>query len=358
MNVIFYLVEYSGSVGLPTATRPLDAGGRRSARADIGTMATGMVMPASIQQMGLTVVGTEDLGPKYEVVGHDMQLLRIQMEPGDKVVAEPGAMVYMHSDVQAGCDSSDCMGRCCSGSPCIMGTFETPDTGGYLGLTPVNPAKVIPLELGGRSFLGKDGAYFASIGDVAVGYDCDCNPATCCCGGQGLVRQKISGNGMAFLGAMGVLTTKTLAEGETFVVDSNSLVAWEETVKFSIKRTGGCLTCCCSGEGMFNTTLEGPGTIFTQSYSHAKFKTFAINQALLGTKASSVMGANESPLAAMAGGVLGEVLGAPPAAEGTPATVLMASAQPVSLDDVRRRGLVMASAAAPIEASSMDRKLV
>ncbi|KAH8071830.1 hypothetical protein JL720_11332 [Aureococcus anophagefferens] len=321
-------------------------------------MATGMVMPASIQQMGLTVVGTEDLGPKYEVVGHDMQLLRIQMEPGDKVVAEPGAMVYMHSDVQAGCDSSDCMGRCCSGSPCIMGTFETPDTGGYLGLTPVNPAKVIPLELGGRSFLGKDGAYFASIGDVTVGYDCDCNPATCCCGGQGLVRQKISGNGMAFLGAMGVLTTKTLAEGETFVVDSNSLVAWEETVKFSIKRTGGCLTCCCSGEGMFNTTLEGPGTIFTQSYSHAKFKTFAINQALLGTKASSVMGANESPLAAMAGGVLGEVLGAPPAAEGIPATVLMASAQPVSLDDVRRRGLVMASAAAPIEASSMDRKLV
>ena len=56
-------------------------------------------------------------------------------------------------------------------------------------------------------------------------FDVDTNPLTCCCGGQGLIRQVIKGDGMAFIGAMGVITHKTLAPGETLLVDTNSLVS-------------------------------------------------------------------------------------------------------------------------------------
>ena len=104
----------------------------------------------------------------------------------------------------------------------------------------------------------------------------DTNPLTCCCGGQGLIRQVIKGDGMAFIGAMGVITHKTLAPGETLLVDTNSLVSWEDSVEFDVRTTGGCCTCCCAGEGLFNTKLTGPGEVFLQSYSHGKFKNYAI----------------------------------------------------------------------------------
>ena len=299
-----------------------------------------LAIPVSVRQLGLDVIAAHDTA-KYEIVGTDMQLLRLHLDPGEKVTAEPGAMVYAHSATKAGCNGDDCCARCLSGSPCIMGTFEATGPGAYVGLTPVRPAKVLPLNLNGRRFLGKDRAYFASIGDVTVSYDVDTNPLTCCCGGQGLIRQVIKGEGMAFMGAMGVITTKTLAAGETLQVDTTSVVAWEDSVKFAVRRTGSFFTCCCAGEGMFNTTLEGPGLVFLQSYSHGKFKQFAEIWALQnGGGAGNVM--------SQGGAAFG---GAPSAADDD----VLIEGVALSPDDVRRRGLpVVAGAAAA--AAPMDRK--
>ena len=222
----------------------------------------------------------------------------------------------------------------------VMGE-ATPGPGAYVGLTPVRPAKVLPLNLNGRRFLGKDRAYFASIGDVTVSYDVDTNPLTCCCGGQGLIRQVIKGDGMAFMGAMGVITTKTLAAGETLQVDTTSVVAWEDSVKFAVRRTGSFFTCCCAGEGMFNTTLEGPGLVFLQSYSHGKFKQFAEIWALQnGGGAGNVM--------SQGGAAFG---GAPSAADDD----VLIEGVALSPDDVRRRRRRV-DAAAAAAAAPMDRK--
>ena len=299
-----------------------------------------LAIPVSVRQLGLDVIAAHDTA-KYEIVGTDMQLLRLHLDPGEKVTAEPGAMVYAHSATKAGCNGDDCCARCLSGSPCIMGTFEATGPGAYVGLTPVRPAKVLPLNLNGRRFLGKDRAYFASIGDVTVSYDVDTNPLTCCCGGQGLIRQVIKGDGMAFMGAMGVITTKTLAAGETLQVDTTSVVAWEDSVKFAVRRTGSFFTCCCAGEGMFNTTLEGPGLVFLQSYSHGKFKQFAEIWALQN-------GGGAGNFMSQGGAAFG---GAPSAADDD----VLIEGVALSPDDVRRRGLPVVAAAAAA-AAPMDRK--
>ena len=303
-----------------------------------------MAVPASVRQMGIDVVRTDTVPDKFEIVGNDMQVLRVHLDAGEKVLAEPGAMVYMHSDVEAGCDAGDCCGRCVSGSPCIMGTFEAKSAGAYVGLTPVRPAKVLPLPLQGRKFLCKDRAYFASVGDVKISYDVDTNPLTCCCGGQGLIRQVLEGNDTAFIGAMGVLATKHLAEGETLVVDTTSVVAWQDTVTFDVKRAGGCLTCCCAGEGMFNTVLKGPGEVFVQSYSKGKFKQYAETWALAKSGAAGQLASQGG--AAFGGGPVKpeDALAAPSVAD-----ILLADAHVVAPDDVRRRGLPVAVApAAPM----------
>ena len=118
-----------------------------------------------------------------QVLGQDMQVLRIHLNRGDKALAEPGAMVYMSENVEAGCDSDKWWPRCMGCEPCCFATFEAKGDGAYVGLTPNRPAKVLPLVLGGRRFLGKKGMYFASTGQVDVDFNMDLNPVTCCCGG-------------------------------------------------------------------------------------------------------------------------------------------------------------------------------
>jgi len=132
---------------------------------------------------------------------------------------------------------------------------------------------VIPLSLGGKTFRCKDGSFFASKGDVKIDFNLDCNPLTCCFGGQGCVRQTVSGDGTAFLQAMGTIMTKELGPGEKIIVDTDSVVAWSDTIDLTIRRAGGCCTCCCGGEGAFNTVLTGPGQVYFQSMSWMKFKT-------------------------------------------------------------------------------------
>ena len=91
-----------------------------------------LAIPVSVRQLGLDVIAAHDTA-KYEIVGTDMQLLRLHLDPGEKVTAEPGAMVYAHSATKAGCNGDDCCARCLSGSPCIMGTFEATGPGAYVG---------------------------------------------------------------------------------------------------------------------------------------------------------------------------------------------------------------------------------
>ena len=64
--------------------------------------------------------------------------------------------------------------------------------------------------------------------------------------------------------------TKTLSEGEILIMDTNSLVAFEKTVGYDVKRNKGCLLCCCGGEGLYNTVLTGPGMVIIQSMSFEK----------------------------------------------------------------------------------------
>jgi len=211
---------------------------------------------------------------QFEVLGADMQVLNLKISGDECVTSAPGAMMYMEPSISMSTNCNDCLGRRASGSPCIMSEYKNDGSSpAVVGLTPAIPAKVISLQLEGKTFRCKNGAFFASKGDVDISFNLDCNPLTCCFGGQGCVRQTVGGTGTAFLQAMGTIMTKELGPGEKLVVDTDSVVAWSDSIELSIRRAGGCCTCCCGGEGAFNTVLSGPGVVYIQSMSWKKFKT-------------------------------------------------------------------------------------
>ena len=132
----------------------------------------------------------------------------------------------------------------------------------------------MPINLGQHSgkIITKGGAWMGNLGDVRVSLDCDCNPLTCCCGGMGLVRQTAVGTGTVFLAAGGTVLTRKLGANDSIIVDTNSLLGYEDGVTLKIKKAGGCCTMCCGGEGLFNTKVKGPGLVIVQSMAFETYR--------------------------------------------------------------------------------------
>merc|ERR1719373_1356505 len=83
----------------------------------------------------------------------------------------------------------------------------------------------------------------------------------------------LHGDGVVFLNAGGTVMTKHLQPDEKIVVDHHAVLAFERTVRLSVRQTGGCMVCCCAGQGLFNTELTGPGFVMVHSMSLAKLRT-------------------------------------------------------------------------------------
>jgi len=153
-----------------------------------------------------------------------------------------------------------------------------------IGLTPSFPAKVCPVDLNehsGEIFI-KGGAFMAAT-DPNLSFEFEKagrnHGGTCgkgIFGGQGFFINKVSGSGWIFLNASGTVLRRDLAPHEVIVVEQQSVVAWESTVRFDYKMAGGAGMMCCGGEGLTNATLTGPGLVILQSMPFEKVREIII----------------------------------------------------------------------------------
>ena len=84
-------------------------------------------------------------------------------------------------------------------------------------------------------------------------------------GGEGFVLQKLTGEGDAIVKAGGALIRRELKEGEVLRVTSGCLVAFSSDIDYDVQMVKGFKNVVFGGEGLFLTTLRGPGTVFLQS---------------------------------------------------------------------------------------------
>ena len=216
----------------------------------------------------------------YEIKGHDIQLVEIELDPEETVVAEAGAMLYMQEGIvfetKMG-DGSDpeqgFFGKLLSaGSRLITGEslFLTHFTHKGFGKSKVAfsapyPGTIVPIDLSTMPSLivQKDGFLCAAKGTkIAMFFNKKLGAAFF--GGEGFILQKLTGDGMAFIHAGGTLIEKQL-NNETLRIDSGCVVAFEEGIDFSIERAGGLKSMIFGGEGIFLSTLKGTGKVWVQS---------------------------------------------------------------------------------------------
>lgn len=223
----------------------------------------------------------------YKIIGEDIQVVEIELDPNETVIAEAGAMLFMEDGIQFETKMGDgsqpnqgFMGklfqagtRLLTGESLFMTHFTNRGYGKRkVAFAAPYPGTVMPIDLakiyGNQLIVQKDAFLCAALGtQMAIHFNQRIGSGLF--GGEGFILQKIQGDGMAFIHAGGVVMERQL-NNEMLRVDTGCVVGFEPSISFDIQRSGGLKSMVFGGEGIFLATLRGTGKVWIQSMPISK----------------------------------------------------------------------------------------
>lgn len=216
------------------------------------------------------------------VYGDDLQFVEIELDPGESVVAEAGAMMFMDDKIEMETifgDGSEQQGgfwgkiagagkRLLTGESLFMTVFSHKGSGkAKVAFGGPFPGKVIAIDLrdvNGKLICQKD-SFLCGAKGVTIGIELQKKLGMGFFGGEGFIMQKLEGDGLVFCHAGGTIYTRELSAGETIKVDTGCIVAYQSGVQCDIEMVKGIKNAIFGGEGLFLATMRGPGRIWLQS---------------------------------------------------------------------------------------------
>ena len=223
----------------------------------------------------------------YEILGDDIQIVEIELDPGEVVIAEAGAMNYIEDGITFEAKMGDgteadagIMGkllgagkRALTGESIFLTHFTNNDRTSKrrVAFSAPYPGKIIPVnlgEIGGELLCQKDAFLCAALG-TEISIALTRRFGTGLFGGEGFILQRLRGDGLTFVHAGGTVIRKDL-HNETLRVDTGCIAAFSPQLDYDIEQAGNLKSMVFGGEGLFLATLRGTGTVLLQSMPFAR----------------------------------------------------------------------------------------
>ena len=221
----------------------------------------------------------------FEIFGNDMQIVEIELDPGESVIAEAGAMNYMESCIKmetvfgdgSGADAGKGFGskllsagkRALTGEGLFMTVFQNADPAkkAKVAFASPYPGKIIPVDLDtfDQTLICQKSAFLCAAKGVNVGIHLQKKLGAGLFGGEGFIMQKISGDGLVFIEIDGHCVEYVLGVGESLLVDTGYLAAMTESCTLDVEMVKGAKNIFLGGEGLFHTRVTGPGKVYIQT---------------------------------------------------------------------------------------------
>lgn len=248
-----------------------------------GSVMRQALAPGMMEKNGIRFTAADVID--YEIFGDDMQLVEIELDPGESVLAEAGAMNYMESCIKmetifgdgSGSDHNRGFGgkllnagkRALTGEGLFMTVFtnSAPDRKAKVAFASPYPGKIIPVDLDtfDRTLICQKSAFLCAAKGVNIDIYLQKKLGAGLFGGEGFIMQRLTGDGIVFLNAGGTIIKKHLAEGEMLKLDTGCLVAMSATINYDVALQNDIKSGLFGGEGLFLATLTGPGEVWMQS---------------------------------------------------------------------------------------------
>ena len=219
----------------------------------------------------------------YRIVGEDVQFVEVELDPGEAAIAEAGVLMYMTAGVQMDTvfgdgsqqQQSGIMGalmgagkRLLTGESLFTTVFSNPSSSiAKVAFAAPYPGRILPMDLkdlGGELICQKD-SFLAAAKGVSIGIAFQKKIGVGLFGGEGFIMQRLTGDGLTFVHAGGMIEAIDLRAGETLRVDTGCLVALTPSVQYDVQFVGKVKTALFGGEGLFFAVVTGPGRVWLQS---------------------------------------------------------------------------------------------
>ncbi|MBM3259281.1 MAG: TIGR00266 family protein [Candidatus Sericytochromatia bacterium] len=255
----------------------------------------------------------------FEIKGETVHYVEVELDPGEAAVSEAGAMLWAEDGIvmetlfgdgsqKSGGFLGSLLGagkRLLTGESLFVTIFHNQGTGKRrVAFSAHQPGEIVPVSLDtvGGTLIAQKEAFLCGAKGVSIGLHLQRKLGAGFFGGEGFIMQKLEGDGLVFLSAGGSLIQRSLRDGERLRVDTGCVVAYETSVDFDIELVRGLKSMFFSGEGMFQSTLVGPGRIWLQSMPFSRMASAVVSAAGIRPGSSSSGGGS-------ALGMIGDMLG-------------------------------------------------
>ena len=205
---------------------------------------------------------------QYEIVGTPFPAVVCTLQRGEQMKTEKGSMVWMDPCMKmetSGGGIGKMFGKLVSGESMFQNTY-TAQSDGIIAFGSSFAGQILPIEIQpGQEFIAQKMAFLASESGVDLSVHFSQKLGRGFFGGEGFIMQRLTGQGTVFLECDGSLVRYELAAGQSMIVDTGNVLGFTGGVNMEIERVQGAKNVMFGGEGLFNTKLTGPGTIYLQT---------------------------------------------------------------------------------------------
>lgn len=207
---------------------------------------------------------------KYKIVGEPLPVVICDLEGGESVITESGAMSWMTPNIKMETTSNGgigkALGRMFSGDTLFQNKYTAQGGQGQIAMASCFPGSIRALDIEpGKEMVVQKSAFLASEPTVELSIFFQKKIGSGLFGGEGFIMQKLSGHGTAFVEIDGYACEYELEAGQSMVIDTGYLAAMDASCSIEIVTVPGIKNMVFGGEGMFNTVVKGPGKIILQT---------------------------------------------------------------------------------------------
>ena len=204
------------------------------------------------------------------ISGDSLPVVICKLNKGEQVITEKGGMSWMSNGFNMETNTNGGLlkglGRALSGESIFMNTYTATEDGAEIAFASSFPGRILEFNLAqGQSIIAQKSAFLCSEKTVNLSMHFQKKFGAGMFGGEGFIMQKIDGPGKVFLEIDGDVVEKTLAPGEVLKVDNGYVAAMDASVQMNIETVKGMKNILLGGEGLFLTTLIGPGKVYLQT---------------------------------------------------------------------------------------------
>ena len=205
----------------------------------------------------------------YRILGSTMPVVEITLDRGERLCSQAGAMKWMTAGIEMSTGMAGGLAgafrRKIAGESAFLNYFSSRQDGEKVAFGHTFPGHIIPVDVSQESVICQRRAFLCSTEDVNLSIAFQRRLGAGFFGGEGFIMQKLSGSGLAFLEIDGESIEMQLAAGESIKVETGAVGMFHESVTFNIEMVKGFTNVLFGGEGLFLTTLTGPGRVWLQT---------------------------------------------------------------------------------------------